>query len=120
MGLVFTKKTVDTSKLRTALEIGGGFGSFGEILLGARPDAFYVDVDIPPVATIATGYLEQVLGEDRVLGYERARDLERIDLAEIAAVHRAVVLCPWQPPQVEGGGDRRHTMWSFSVRKHSG
>jgi len=120
MGLVLLKKTVDTSSLQTALEIGGGFGTVGEILNGARPDAFYADVDIPPVAAIATWYLEQVLGEDRVLGYEQTRDWDRIDLAEIARSHRAVVLRPWQLPHVEGQVDLFMNFVSFQEMEPQG
>ncbi len=51
------------------LEIGGGFGVLGEILLGRDPDARYVDLDIPPLLTVASYYLTELFG-DRVSVYD--------------------------------------------------
>jgi putative sugar O-methyltransferase len=47
------------------LEIGGGFGVLGEILLRRDPDARYVNLDIPPLLTVASYYLSTLFG-DRV------------------------------------------------------
>ncbi|YAL82156.1 putative sugar O-methyltransferase [Dermacoccaceae bacterium W4C1] len=54
---------------RSFLEIGGGFGVLGEIVGQRDPQARYVDLDIPPLLTVATYYLTQVLGEHRVTVY---------------------------------------------------
>ena len=35
------------------LEIGGGFSVLGDILMSRDPDACYVDVDLPPLMTVA-------------------------------------------------------------------
>ncbi|MEO7754207.1 MAG: putative sugar O-methyltransferase [Terracoccus sp.] len=50
---------------RRFLEIGGGFGALGEFLLTRDPEAVYVDVDIPPLLTVASWYLRELFG-DRV------------------------------------------------------
>jgi putative sugar O-methyltransferase len=51
------------------LEIGGGFGALGEFVLSRDPHAVYVDVDIPPLLTVASWYLRGLFG-DRVAIYE--------------------------------------------------
>src|SRR5262249_46374696 len=52
-GLSYLKKLTEISGVHDVLEIGGGYGTLGEIFLKADPRAFYVDVDIPPVAAVA-------------------------------------------------------------------
>jgi putative sugar O-methyltransferase len=54
------------------LEIGGGFGVLGEIVLSHDPDAAYVDIDIPPLATVASYYLTELFGTGRVQIYDRS------------------------------------------------
>jgi len=102
-GLAYLKKAVDAEGLETALEIGGGFGTLGEILASLRDrEGFYVNVDIPPLAFVATRYLQAVLGESAVAGYDLTRDMDVIDLEDLRRKHRAVVLCSWQLPRVRG------------------
>lgn len=55
---------------RSFLEIGGGFGVLGEILLSRDPDTVYVDLDIPPLVTVAAYYLSELFGAERVLVYD--------------------------------------------------
>jgi putative sugar O-methyltransferase len=55
---------------RSVLEIGGGFGVLGEILLSRDPRARYVDVDIPPLLTVASYYLTELFGADRVTVFD--------------------------------------------------
>ena len=50
------------------LEIGGGYGVLGEIVLSRQRDARYVDLDIPPLLTVASWYLS-TLFPGRVLVY---------------------------------------------------
>jgi len=47
---------------RSVLEIGGGFGVLGEIVLSRDPDATYVNFDIPPLLTVASFYLDALFG----------------------------------------------------------
>jgi putative sugar O-methyltransferase len=51
------------------LEIGGGFGVLGEFLMSRDPDAVYVNLDIPPLLTVASWYLHELFG-DRVGLYD--------------------------------------------------
>ena len=50
------------------LEIGGGYGVLGEFLMQRDPEVVYVDVDIPPLLTVASWYLRTLFG-DRVAIY---------------------------------------------------
>lgn len=44
---------------RSFLEIGGGFGALGEVVMSRDPQARYVDLDIPPLCTVASYYLKE-------------------------------------------------------------
>jgi len=102
--LVFLKKHTPSHRIRRVLEIGGGYGVLGEILLKSpsRP-YFYVNVDIPPVAYVATEYLRGVFGKEAVADYLVTRDLETIDPVALQQQgYRAVVLCPWQLERLQG------------------
>ena len=108
------KKTVDTSGIRSVLEIGGGYGTLGEILLKAQPEgSLYVNVDIPPVAAVSTYYLQQVFGADQVLCYTDSREMAQIDLEALKGRYKAVVLCPWQLPKLKGQFDLFANFMSF-------
>jgi putative sugar O-methyltransferase len=99
---VCQNKNADLSAVRTFLEIGGGYGSLGEILLNADPQFRYFNVDIPPLAAISTGYLQEIFGKDAVLTYEQSRKMGEIDLNKIKKKYRAAVFCPWQLPSITG------------------
>lgn len=69
-GLVLLKRSIEFATPRVVLEIGGGFGTLGEIVCSQESPTLYIDVDIPPVAAVATWYLQQVLGPDAVATYD--------------------------------------------------
>jgi putative sugar O-methyltransferase len=108
---VLLKRSVPGLRVDTVLEIGGGYGTLGEILVPQNPGLRYLDVDIPPVAAVATHYLRQVLGAEQVLDYGDTRDLEKIRIDEIA--QRAAVLCSWQLPRLVGSVDLFANFISF-------
>lgn len=110
-GLVMLKRAVPDLRIDTVLEIGGGYGTLGEILVPQNPGLRYIDVDIPPVAAVATYYLQQVLGADQVLDYGATRDAEKIEIDQIA--QRAAVLCSWQLPKLVGSVDLFANFISF-------
>lgn len=112
--LAFLKKTVAAHRIRRVLEIGGGYGVMGEILGKQSRPYFYMNVDIPPVAYVATYYLKQVLGEDAVFDYAQAREMDRIDPAELQKQgYKAAVLCPWQLEKVTGSFEMFFNSASF-------
>lgn len=107
LGLAFLKRHCDLSGMRTVLEIGGGFGSLGEILLAdpRNSDIFYIDIDIPPTVHCAHHYLASVYGRDVVLDYARTRHSDTLDIAGMAMSHRAATLASWQLPKLRGQVD---------------
>ncbi len=107
------KRAVPDLRPQSCLEIGGGYGTLGEILLKAEDEAIYVNVDIPPVAAVSTWYLGEVFGRDKVLAYPDSRAMETIDLAALKGKYRAVVLCPWQLPKLTGRFDLFANFMSF-------
>jgi putative sugar O-methyltransferase len=98
-GLAFLKQQLGSAvqEIRSVLEIGGGFGTLGEILAQAG-DYSYINVDIPPTAAVSSYYLAQQPGV-RFADYQQTRALSRIAVPEHGG---QMVLCPWQLPAVQG------------------
>lgn len=103
MGLTLLKRHLDGFTPRTVLEIGGGFGSLGEILAKGGIDGLrYIDIDIPPMNFIAQSYLQAAVGVDEVGTYSATADRETI---EIATLPKVSVLCSWQIERLRGEVD---------------
>ena len=95
----------DTSNIKTVFEIGGGYGTLGEILLKSKKDSFYLNIDIPPLAMVSSYYLSNVFGRNDILTYEKSRELDCIDIEKIKNDYRGAVICPWQLPILQGEFD---------------
>jgi putative sugar O-methyltransferase len=91
--------------VRSVLEIGGGFGVLGEILLRRDPEARYVDLDIPPLCTVTSYYLRELFG-DRVTVYDDG-------YPDRLAADRSGVLPSWRIDDVEGPFDAFVNSYSF-------
>jgi putative sugar O-methyltransferase len=103
LGLNFLKQTVDTSSIKTVMEIGGGFGTLGEILLkDKRNNAFYINADIPPIGFISSYYLQEVIGKENVADYEDTKELETLDIEDLKQKYNALNICSWQVPKLNG------------------
>ncbi len=103
LGLNFLKQVVDTSDIRTVMEIGGGFGTLGEILLkDERNEAFYINADIPPVAFYSTYYLQEIFGKENIANYEDLKNKETLDIEELKNKYKALNICSWQIPKLKG------------------
>ena len=62
LGLTFLQHVVPDFIPSKVLEIGGGFGTLGEILSKCKiPGLQYIDLDLPPMFLIASQYLSQYL-----------------------------------------------------------
>ncbi|WP_217234064.1 putative sugar O-methyltransferase [Methylovorus sp. MM2] len=102
LGLALLKKHI-VDVPRTVLEIGGGFGTLGEVLAHSGiQDIRYIDVDIPPTSYIAQYYLTEVLGKENVATYAQLKTEPRI---EINALPAASVLASWQIEKLQGKVD---------------
>ena len=103
LGLNFIKHNVDTSNIKTVMEIGGGFGSLGEILLGdERNNCFYINADIPPVSFVSAYYLKELFGSKDIADYGDLKNLETLDINELKNQYKAINLCAWQVPKLQG------------------
>ena len=102
LGLSYLKQFTDFTDIKTVLEIGGGFGTLGEIVLKTLPSVQYIDVDIPPTSFASEYYLKQVFGEQNVSDYDSTQQLSKIPLKQLK---QASVLNAWQIEQLEGEVD---------------
>ena len=104
MGINFLKQHLHPEdQIKNVLEIGGGFGSLGEILLSdAANDCFYLNVDIPPTCLFSSYYLQQVFGEQLVADYLDSKRFTNLSIEGMRVTHKAAVLCPWQLSEVTG------------------
>lgn len=103
LGLNFLKQTVDTKNIKTVMEIGGGFGTLGEILLkDKRNNIFYINADIPPVSFYSTYYLQEIFGKKNIADYENLRQKDILDIEKLKKSYKALNICSWQIPKLKG------------------
>jgi len=103
LGLNFLKQNVDTSEISTVMEIGGGFGTLGEILLkDERNDAFYINADIPPVGFVSSYYLQEVFGKENIATYNETKDFKTLDIEDLKEKYQALNICSWEIPKLKG------------------
>ena len=99
-GLAFLQKTDPMFKPKVTLEIGGGFGSLGEILAKTGPrDLKYIGIDIPPVVFIAEWYLSQIFGNENVDSLESTNEQSEIRISELK---KFSTLCSFQIENLVG------------------
>ena len=91
---------------RRFLELGGGFGVLGEIVLSRDPEASYVDLDLPPLLTVASYYLDTLFGE-RVTTYESLPAEGALDVPGSACLPN------WRIGDLAGGFDVFVNSYSF-------
>jgi putative sugar O-methyltransferase len=103
LGLAMLKKHLGGAVPKTVMEIGGGFGTLGEILLSAGIDGLrYLDIDIPPTSFAAQSYLGQLVGPDDIATYASTRERETIAIDSLPAIS---VLSSWQIEKLQGKVD---------------
>ncbi len=103
LGLCLLKKHLGDDVIRTTLEVGGGFGSLGEILMqGSAGDSRYIDIDIPPNSLITQFYLSEVFGTERVATYAQTAEQATLDIPDLPALS---ALCNWQIEALRGEVD---------------
>jgi putative sugar O-methyltransferase len=100
LGLALLKKHLAGDVPRTVLEIGGGFGTLGEVLGASGVEGLrYIDIDIPPTSFVAQYYLNAVLGPERVATYVQTRARQSIPVSSLPL---ASALCSWQIERLHG------------------
>lgn len=96
LGLCFLKKHLGAKdKIKTVLEIGGGFGTLGEILKYSK-NIKYINIDIPPISYISWKYLKNIY--DNKMG-QYFHDYEKI---EIQKLPYCSVFNSWDIEKLEG------------------
>jgi putative sugar O-methyltransferase len=93
---------------RSFLEIGGGFGVLGEIVISRDSSANYVDLDIPPLHSVASYYLASLLGRENVV---LSSDVP--SSGELNLTGKNAVLPSWRMPDVRGSFDVFVNSFSF-------
>lgn len=94
---------------RRFLEIGGGFGVLGEIVMSRDPEAVYVDFDIPPLLTVASYYLTSIFGKARIATFNGVAPGKYGDLS----CERSAVLPNWRIDEPVGEFDVFVNSFSF-------
>ncbi len=103
LGLSFLKKHLNGDVPSKVLEIGGGFGTLGEIWSQSGIKNWqYIDIDIPPTQFAADYYLKEALGGTVVTGFD---DIPSQGSVDISSLKPASVLCSWQIEQLQGAID---------------
>lgn len=102
LGLQLLKQHIDQD-IHTVLEIGGGFGSLGEIFAKSDvSDLRYIDIDIPPTLFVAENYLRAALPGRKITGYLETQQAEHLNIVELPEIS---VLASWQLPKLQGSVD---------------
>jgi len=103
LGLAFLKQCAPSFRFNTILEVGGGFGTLGEVVAASGIcDARYIDIDIPPTSFVAQYYLQEVLGMDNVATYSGTKNQPHIKIEDLP---KASVLSSWQIESLVGSVD---------------
>lgn len=103
LGLSLLKQYTDLSSINTVLEIGGGFGTLGEILGKAPKKGLkYIDVDIPPTHFAAECYLKSVFDNNKVANFTDLKDLSTVNISDLPDF---TVMCSWQLEKLKGNVD---------------
>lgn len=101
LGLSFFKKIVPNFLPKTVLEIGGGFGTLGEILYQIPNTKIkYIDIDLPPIFSVAHEYLKNSCEENEDNFF--LSSLEPNDVKDIENLPLFSFLPSWEIKQLTG------------------
>ena len=103
LGLVFLKKNAANFNPKTVLEIGGGYGTLGEILGFSNIKGFkYINVDLPTQAFLTENYFSKIFQLSRVTRYIDTRTKIRL---KIKNLKNFTSLVTWQIENLIGNID---------------
>lgn len=89
------------------LEVGGGFGVLGELVMQRDAAVRYVNLDIPPLLTVSSYYLTTLFGRERVLAGDE------LPAAGPVAPQRSACLPNWRIDDLRGDFDVFVNSFSF-------
>jgi len=91
---------VDFQRVKSVVEIGGGFGANAHLLLTMFPSIRkYLYIDLPPMLYIGTQYLRHFFRE-QVIDYLRTRGKTHVSFADNDD-REIIAACPWQIGSLE-------------------
>lgn len=100
LGMSFLQNNTKKFYPKVILEIGGGYGTLGEILKHTRIKNFkYIDVDIVPMISIAKFYLSKVYKLKKFQSFDRFEKKRKIKIKNLDKIN---FLCPWHLKKLEG------------------
>lgn len=101
LGLTCLAQFTDLRKCHTFLEIGGGFGSLGEILAKTLEAGTYryIDVDIPPTCEVADYYLGEACRKTELMNSRAANQCEDLLVGDLPSL---AVLPNWKIESLSG------------------
>lgn len=102
LGLSFLSKFVDLDNIKIILEIGGGFGSLGEITRKCMNETKYIDLDIYPVDKVAKYYLKKTFNNIGISSSKIASTNKKISIRDL---NLTSILPSWQIENLEGEVD---------------
>ncbi|WP_346911517.1 putative sugar O-methyltransferase [uncultured Roseibium sp.] len=112
IALTFLAQFADLEQCHTFLEIGGGFGTLGEILAKTRePETYrFIDVDIPPTCEVADYYLGEACRETERMTSAAASLADNHPIDDLPPL---TVLPNWQIEALSGRIDVFVNFFSF-------
>ena len=100
LGMSFFQNNTKTYLPKVILEIGGGYGTLGEILKQSKIKNFkYIDVDIVPMISIAKFYLAKVYKMKKFQKFEKFEKSKKIKINKLDKIN---FLCPWHLTKLDG------------------
>lgn len=98
---------------KSFIEIGGGFGALGEIVLKQNKNSFYMNVDIPPLVVISSYYLKTLFGDGSVLSYDDSKNKTNIEFDSAQGALRGGCVPSWEIEKISGPFDVFFNSYSF-------
>ncbi|BBP43086.1 putative sugar O-methyltransferase [Thiosulfativibrio zosterae] len=99
LGLSFFKKHADLDNIGIIMEIGGGFGTMGEIVYKLMPTTRYINIDIPPTLCCSTYYLQQLVGRTEIKHPLEFLSFTSIQIEDLNLIN---VFASWQVEKLKG------------------
>jgi len=98
LGLTLLSKYTDLSKIKKVLEVGGGFGSLGEISIKSLNVSQYINVDIYPTLYASKYYLSETFGT-KYITQDQLITKEKIPIKSLGKI---TLLPTWKVEILEG------------------
>ncbi len=101
LGLSFLQSNLDKKfNPKIILEIGGGYGTLGEILKKSNLKNFkYINVDVAPIIFFSKLYLSKVFNIKKIKSFKQ---FDRWKTISVTKLNKINFFCPWQLKKLKG------------------